>query len=178
MQRPDPSEYEPYYRLYVDQAPDGDVLETLECCVRDTVALLSDVSADWVRYRYAPDKWTLGEVLGHVIDAERVFSYRAMCIARGETVDLPSMDQDVYAAHSNAGERPLASLLDELRAVRRASIALFASLDPAVATRAGRASGFPFTVRTFPWILAGHEIHHRKVVESRYLAPLRAGATV
>ncbi len=175
MQRPDAGEYDPYYGLYVGQAPDGDILQSLESSLRDTVALLGDLPAEWARYRYEPGKWTLAEVLGHIVDVERVFAYRAFCIARGETADLPSMDQDTYAAASNAGERSLSSLLEEFEPARRSSIALFAGLDPAVAGRAGRASGCPFTVRTFPWILAGHEIHHRKVIEACYLAPLRAG---
>lgn len=176
MNRPDASEYNSYYGLYVGQVPDGDIFDALRQGVRDTVTLLADLPPDWARFRYAEGKWTLAEVLGHVIDTERVFAYRGMCIARGETADLPSMDQDLYAANSNAGERDLSSLLDELEAVRGASVALFAGLDPAVATRRGRASGFPFTVRTFPWIVAGHEIHHRKVIAESYLGPLRAGA--
>jgi len=176
MKRPDASEYDAYYGLYVGQVPSGDIFSTLREGVRTTVALLSELPPEWATYRYAEDKWSLADVLGHVLDAERVFAYRGMCIARGETADLPSMDQDLYAAGSNAGSRPLASLLDEFAAVRRASVALFAGMDPAVATRQGRASGFPFTVRTFPWILAGHEIHHRKVIEARYLEPLLAGA--
>jgi uncharacterized damage-inducible protein DinB len=176
MKRPDASEYHAYYGLYVGQVPSGDVLATLKEGVRTTVALLSELPPEWAKHRYAEGKWTLAEVLGHVIDTERVFAYRGLCIARGETADLPSMDQDLYAAGSNAGDRPLRSLLDELEAVRRASVALFAGLDPAVATRQGRASGFTFTVRTFPWIIAGHEIHHRKVIEERYLEPLLAGA--
>ncbi|MEE8524383.1 MAG: DinB family protein [Thermoanaerobaculia bacterium] len=175
MKRPDASEYNSYYGLYVGQVPDGDIFDALREGVRETVALLAEVPSDWAGFRYAEGKWTLAEVLGHLIDTERVFAYRGMCIARGETADLPSMDQDVYAANSNAGERGLSSLLDELEAVRGASVALFAGMDPAVATHQGRASGFPFTVRTFPWILAGHEIHHRKVIEELYLKPLRAG---
>lgn len=178
MQRPDPSEYAPYYSTYIDKVPDGDIFETLESSVGETVALLCEVPAAWARYRYAPEKWTLGEVIGHVIDAERVFSFRAFAIARGETADLPAMDQDQYATHSNAGDRPLAALLDELEAARRDSLLLLAGLDPSVHTRQGRASGFPFSVRTFAWILAGHEIHHRKIIIERYLEPLRAGAVV
>lgn len=176
MQRPDPNEYDSYYGLYIRQVPGGEILEVLKTSLQETVSLLRDLPAPWARFRYAPGKWTLSEVVGHVIDTERVFSYRALAIARGDSANLPSMDQDVYAAHSNAGDRPLGSLLEELAAVRRASLALFAGLDPAVHTRAGRASGSPFTVRTFPWIVAGHEIHHRKVITERYLAPLGAGS--
>jgi len=176
MKRPDASEYNAYYGLYVGQVPAGDVFTSLREGVRETVALLAELPPEWGGFRYAEGKWTLAEVLGHVIDTERVFAYRGLCIARGETADLPSMDQDLYAANSNAGERSLQSLLAELAAVRGASVTLFAGIDPAVATRGGRASGFPFTVRAFPWIIAGHEIHHRKVIEERYVEPLLAGA--
>jgi hypothetical protein len=178
MQRPDPSEYDSYYSLYVNQVADGDILEALANGVQETDALLRDVSPDWARYRYAEGKWTTSEVIGHIVDTERVFAYRALCVARGDTGDLPSMDQDQYAAGSNASDRTLVSLLDELQAVRGASVTLFANLDPSTHTRAGRASGCPFTVRTFAWIIAGHEIHHRKAIAERYLAALRDGATV
>ncbi len=177
MRRPDANEYDEYYAMYVGQVPEGDVLTTLREGVAETVKLLRGLPPEWGRFRYAEGKWTLAEVVGHIIDTERVFSYRGMCIARGETAELPSMDQEVYAAHSNAGERDLESLLDELEAERGASVALFAGMDAAAAGRQGHAAGCPFTVRTFPWLLAGHEIHHRKVIEERYLPPLRAAAS-
>lgn len=175
MQRPDPNEHSPYYGRYIDQVEDGDILETLVKSVAETVTLLRDVPADWTSYRYEPEKWTLGEVVGHVIDMERVFAYRALAIARGETADLPGADENGYAAASNAAERDMASLLDELKAVRGASLALFANLDPAARERTGRANGSEVSVRTFPWLVAGHEIHHRKVIVERYLEPLSAG---
>ena len=174
MQRPEASEYDSYYATYIDQVPDGDILEILRRGVQETDALLRGVPAEWGRYRYAEGKWTIGEVIGHIIDAEWIFSYRALCMARGDTADLAAMDQDLYGEMSNAAERPLDSLLGELVALRGASLALFTGLDAAAHLRRGRASGCPFTVRTFPWILAGHEIHHRKVLVERYLAPLRA----
>lgn len=176
MQRPDPSEHNPYYGRYIEQVEDGDILETLVKSVAETVTLLRDVPADWVRYRYEPEKWTIGEVVGHVIDMERVFAYRALAIARGEAVDLPGADENGYAAASNAAEREIGSLLDELKAVRGASLSLFANLDPAAFERTGRANGSEISVRTIPWLVAGHEIHHRKVIVERYLEPLRSGA--
>lgn len=171
--RPTPSEHDDYYRLYIDQVPEGDVLGILAASLEATLDRLRDLPKAWQSFRYEPDKWTINEVIGHVIDVERTFAYRAMCMARGEQRDLPIFDQDTYAAASNAASRPLAALLGELVSVRRASLTLFASFDDAALGRAGKASGFPFTVRTFPFLIAGHEIHHRRVIEERYLPAMQ-----
>jgi len=175
MQRPQPAEYNEYYSLYVNQVPDGDILQILGNGVKRTAGLLGGLPAEWETYRYEPGKWSVREVLGHVIDVERVFAYRALAIARADSTPLPGMDQDVWSAASNAADRPLARQLEDLRSARASSIALFESFDDAVWEKSGTASGFPFTVRTFPWILAGHEIHHRRVLEERYLKALRDG---
>ena len=174
MKRPHPSEHAEYYGLYVNQVPDGDVLEILDEEVGRTVELLGGLPPEWETYRYEPGKWSVREVMGHVVDGERLFGYRALSIARADPADLPSMDQDQWAGSSNAGDRPLAALLDDLERARRSSIAMFESFDEEMWARRGMASGFEFSVRTFPYILAGHEIHHRRVLEERYLKPLRA----
>ncbi len=171
--RPAASEYDDFYHGYVDQVPAGDVLGVLGSSVEETLGLLRELPESWQRYRYESGKWTINEIIGHVIDAERAFAYRALCMARGEQGDLPAFDQDGYAAVSNAASRPSAALLGELASVRRASLTLFASFDDQALAQSGRASGFPFTVRTFPFIIAGHEIHHRRVIEKRYLAELK-----
>ena len=169
MQRPDPSEYDPYYALYIDQVEDGDILETLVKSVAETVMLLRDVPPEWMRHRYAPEKWSLGEVLGHVIDAERVFGYRALVFARGDSSPLPSMEQDDYVTAGNFGQRTLGDLTEEF-AHQRASLAvLFRSFDDETWMRRGTASGFEFTVRAVAYILAGHAHHHAAVVRERYL---------
>ncbi len=169
MQRPQPSEYEEYYTLYVNQVPDGNILQILGDGVKRTADLLGGLPPDQETYRYESGKWSVREVLGHVIDVERVFAYRALSIARADPAALPGMDQDVWSAAANAGDRPIARQLEDFRSARASSIAMFESFDDAVWERRGTASGFPFTVRTFPWILAGHEIHHRRVLEERYL---------
>ncbi len=161
MRRPEPSEYEEYYGLYVNQVPDGDVLQILEQGVGRTAELLGGIPEAWETYRYAPEKWLLREVMGHVLDVERLFSYRALSIARSDPAHLPSMDQDQWAAASNAAERPLASLLDDFARARASSLAMLRGLAGDAWDRRGVASGFEFTVRSFPYILAGHEIHHR-----------------
>ncbi|MEM7350407.1 MAG: DinB family protein [Acidobacteriota bacterium] len=169
MQRPQPADYAEYYGLYVGQVPEGNILEVLAGEVRRTAELLADVPADQETYRYEAGKWSIREVLGHIIDTERLFGYRALSIARNDPAALPGMDQDVWAASSNADSRPLAALLSDLDRARQSSIALFESFDEAMWDRSGIASDCRFGVRAFPYIIAGHEIHHRKVLAERYL---------
>ncbi|MCP3958849.1 MAG: DinB family protein [bacterium] len=176
MRRPNPDEYNEYYSLYINQVPEGDILEMLATGVQASRRLLGGLPEAWEVYRYEPGKWSLREVVGHVIDVERVFGYRALSMARSDPAHLPGMDQDPWAASSNAGDRPLASQLEDLERARASSIAMFESFDGETWDRRGTASGFEFTVRAFPYILAGHEIHHLRVLEERYLKPLRDAA--
>lgn len=173
--RPEPSEHHEYYRGYIDQVPPGNILDLMQETLRHTKEVLAHVPERHGDFCYEPGKWSLKDVVGHMVDTERVFAFRALSMARQDPAALPAMDQDLYAAANNTGDRSLASLVDELEAVRRASIALFSSFDAAAAARTGTASGFPFTVRTFPYIIVGHEIHHCRVLEKRYLGALKAG---
>jgi uncharacterized damage-inducible protein DinB len=169
LPRPTPSEHDPYYQRYVDLVPDGDILLTLRHQLANTLQLLEDLPEDRETFRYAEGKWSLREVLGHLIDVERLFEFRALAMARQDGVDLPGMDQDVWAAHGRANERRIPDLTEEWKTVRRGAIHLFATFDEAAGARTGRASGRSFTVRTFPWLIAGHELWHRKIIEERYL---------
>ena len=173
MQRPEPSEYHEFYGPYIDAVPAGDILEHLDQGVRRTLEVLGGLPAEWETFRYEPGKWTVREIVGHVTDAERMYSYRALSVARRDPATLPSMDRDLWLANSNAGSRPLPSLLEDFERARRSSIALFDSFDDDMWLHRGRASAFEFTVRAFAYIIAGHEIHHRRVLEERYLKPLR-----
>jgi hypothetical protein len=168
LPRPAPDEHAAYYGTYIGQVPDGDILELLATQVDETVALLSAVAPERETYRYAPGKWSIREVVGHIIDTERVFALRALWFARRAEGAQPSMDQDRWAEVSNAGDRPLADLIAELRAVRDASLALFASFDDEIGLRQGVASGNAFTVRAIAWIIAGHERHHRTILRREY----------
>lgn len=168
LTRPDPSEYADYYARYVAGVPEGDILQILRDQLGETLALLQSVPPDRETYRYADDKWSIREVVGHVIDVERLFAFRALSIARSDGVDLPGMDQDEWAASSGAHQRSLDELGAEWAALRRANIHMFASMDEKTGARSGRASGYDFTVRSFPWIIAGHERWHRDCLERDY----------
>ncbi len=169
MDRPEPSEYFEYYGRYVNLVPEGDIISVLESELQRTLDMLEGVPEELEEYKYQPGKWSVREVIGHVIDAERVFQNRAFHFARRDPAPLPSMEENDYARVSNAGQRPLQELAQEFEAVRRSSIALFRSFDDEVALRRGTASGNEFSVRSTAYIMAGHEIHHRSVLENRYL---------
>lgn len=170
LQRPAPDEYDDYYGLYIRQVPaEGEILETLGRQIELTGEIVGRVPAELETHRYAPNKWSVREVLGHMLDTERVFAHRALWFARASPEPLPGMDQDPWARVSNAGERQLADLFGEFALTRMANLAMFRSFDDRSWLRRGVASGCLFTVRSMPFILAGHEIHHRRVLEERYL---------
>lgn len=168
ISRPGADEYAPYYAKYVEKVPGGDLLALLERQGKDTAALLRDLPDGAARHRYAPDKWSVKEVLGHIADAERVFAYRALCIARGDQTPLPSFDENAYAGASGADARPMADLAAEFLAVRAASVALLAGLDEERLARRGTASGKTISVRALAHVIAGHEKHHVAILHERY----------
>ena len=168
--RPAPGEYAPFHAGYVAMVPDGDVLATLKKQLGETLRLLSRLGEPKSRYRYAPGKWSIREVVGHLIDAERVFTYRALTFARGDKTPLPGFDENMWAAASNADARTLKSLLEELKAMRSATLALFKSFNAEQLARIGIASGHPVSVRGLLYVTTGHERHHIKILRERYLA--------
>jgi uncharacterized damage-inducible protein DinB len=167
--RPDADEFAPYYGRYIEQVPDGDVLETLERQLEEMVALVDRFGEARGGHRYAEGKWSVKEVLGHIADAERIFTYRALCAARGETGGLPAFDENAYVANANFDARTLNSLLGELTAIRRATLAFFRSLDSATLARRVVANNVPVSARALAWIVAGHERHHLNLLRDRYL---------
>jgi uncharacterized damage-inducible protein DinB len=176
--RPDASEHLPYYGKYVERVPDGDLLQTLRTQLDETLALVRGLPEERGGHRYAPGKWSIREVLSHVIDAERIFAYRALRIARGDATPLASFDENAYAAESNAAARTLADLAEELAHVRLGNLALFRGLDDEALARRGTASGGEVSVRALAWIIAGHERHHVALLRERYLAEAPAAAAV
>lgn len=169
MQRPEPSEHREYYGLYIGKVPEGNIISILDEQLAQTLDILGNVSPERADYAYEPGKWTIKEVIGHLIDTERVFAYRALHFARNDPAPLPSLEQDDWASASNASARSLEDLLEDFAAVRKSNIALFKSFSDEMWMRRGTASGFEFTVRAFPYIIAGHEIHHRLLLQERYL---------
>lgn len=169
LPRPQAHEYNPYYQKYIEQVPEGDIVETLAREMETTRALLASVPADKEEYRYAEGKWSLREVVGHLIDTERLFSFRALWFARGAQGDMPGMDQNEWARLSTAGSRPLAELAREWAALRESNILFFGSLTEEDGKRQGVASNFEVTVRALPWMMAGHELYHRMLIRRDYL---------
>ena len=166
--RPNTDEYAPYYQKYVDRVPAGDLLTLLARQGEETAALLGKVKEQDAGHRYAPDKWSIREVVGHVTDAERVFAYRALRFARGDEGALLSFDEKAFVAGGGFDRRTLADLVAELRAVRQATLALLRSLDETAWARGGTASDKHVTVRALGHIIAGHEAHHVAILKERY----------
>jgi uncharacterized damage-inducible protein DinB len=171
--RPQASEYAPYYEKYVALVPDGEIVETLGLQSKEMKLLLGTLSEEGAEFRYSPGKWSIKEVLGHISDTERIFAYRLLRIARGDLTPLAGFEQDDYVKAGNFSARPLAKLLEEFTAVRQATIALVESLDEAAELRRGVASQKEISARALVFLIAGHQQHHRVVLQERYLPALR-----
>lgn len=167
--RPTPAECGPYYAGYFPRVPDGDLAETLAAQGEEHARLFDGLAPERHDHRYAPGKWSVKELLGHLIDTEWVFAYRSLRFARGDVTPLAGMDQDVFVAGGRFGRRSLSSMVGEYRALRAATVALLSGLDGQALAAPGTASGMPFTVRSLFWFVAGHERHHVAVLRERYL---------
>jgi len=169
MSRPDRGEAAEYYFTYIDKVPDGDIVAILEAQLPETLAVLRDITEEQSRHHYAPGKWTIRQMMGHVSDTERLFVFRAMWFARGLEPALPSFDQEVAVPASGADERSWRSHVDEFDAIRASTLAFFQHLPDDAWMRRGTASGNPFTVRALAFITAGHVAHHMGILRERYL---------
>lgn len=166
--RPETGEYGDFYQGYVEKVGDGNIFDILMDQMHETHTLIGSLTPEQATCRYAEDKWTVKEVIGHLIDSERVFAYRGLCFSRGERKDLPGFDQDEYVKEANFNDRSLQSLGEEYFSQRNSTIALFKSLPEDIMLRKGKANGFTFTVRSIPFIIAGHERHHLDVLKQKY----------
>ena len=162
-------EFAPFYARYLALVPHGDVLATLETQLAETVVVIDSIGESRADHRYAPGKWSVRQLVGHAIDTERIFTYRALAAARGEAAALPGFDEHAYAEHAGFESRSLGSLLGEWTAVRRATLSLFRNLDEPALMRRVTANDAPLSVRAAAWIIAGHELHHREILRWRYL---------
>jgi len=167
--RPEVTEYFEFYEGYVSSVPDGDIIAILQNQLRSSLDLLRDVPPGKIDFRYAPGKWSLKEVVGHVLDIEWTFAYRALTFARCDAPPLPGVDHDEYMGRANFAAREMSGLVDELEHLRCAGLQLFDSFDAATLDRGGVASGYPITVRAILYIIAGHAEHHMNVLRERYL---------
>lgn len=166
--RPDSSETAPYYFTYIDKVPGDDILPLLHAQSDETLAFLAGISEEKSMHRYAPEKWSIRQVVNHVNDTERAFVFRALWFARGFDTPLPGYDQIVAAAGAQADEFSWASHLEDFRAVRQATLTFYRSLPAAAWMRKGIASDNPFTVRSLAFIIAGHVAHHLAILRERY----------
>ena len=165
-----PEEYNPYYKTYIEKMSfDSALWLALKTQGETIYKFYKSVPVDKHNYRYAENKWTVKEILLHIIDAERVFAYRALRIARQDKTALAGFDQDDYVINSNAENRSMTSLLEEYRSVRMASVALFESFSDEALLSIGTASGSSVSVRAIGCIILGHEKHHQQIIEERYL---------
>jgi uncharacterized damage-inducible protein DinB len=169
--RPETTEAAPYYFTYINQVTGDDPLTTIEKQAKDSLGFFRNISEEKSLYRYAPDKWSIREVLNHVTDTERAFAFRSLWFARGFNIPLPSYDQNIASAGAEADKVSWAAHIEECERVRLATISLFKNMPPEAWNRSGIASDNRFTVRALAFIIAGHVTHHIRIVRERYLTP-------
>ena len=166
--RPEAGEYNPYYDRYISLVSGTDILGTLDAQRRQTLLLLSGRDDADGSFRYAPDKWSAKEVLGHVCDSERIFAYRALRISRGDQTPIEGFEQDDYVKNGPFAKMPMEEIVEDYIAVRRATLTLFRNLDESAWTRRGVANKNDISVRALAYVIAGHELHHRGILEEKY----------
>jgi DinB superfamily len=170
MPKPSPETYFAYFKKYVDQVPEEDLATAFSHQLTIIKNFLTSITEERSMYAYAAGKWTLKEVLLHITDTERIFNYRALAIARKETVSLPGFDENLYAENSNANRRTWQNLVDEFLAVRSSTEFLYKSFTDEALASSGIASNNPLTVNSLGFTTLGHFYHHKTVMEERYLS--------
>jgi len=170
MDRPEPTEYAPYYERYISLVPEADITSTLAAQQDELRSLFAAVPEEKGAYAYADGKWTIKELLSHIIDGERIFAYRALRISRGDKSPIEGFEQDDYIATSNANNRTFADLLDEFTLERQANLHLFRNISAVGSQEIGTANDNPISARAIAWIMAGHVRHHLDVLKTRYLS--------
>lgn len=169
IQKPSPQEYNAYYQPFIDLIEGDDLTQILENTHSATHKLIRNLPIEKQDYSYAEGKWTIKEVLLHLLDTERIFAYRALRFARQDKTDLPGFEQNDYVPVANASKRSIESIAQELAAVRRSTILLFQNFDEAMMNSKGTANGFEMSVRAISLIIPGHELHHCNIIRERYL---------
>lgn len=169
IERPDPSEYADYFERYISLVPEGDVHMVLRDQIEMHLREIGALTESQANYRYAAGKWSVKEVIGHLADTERIFTYRATCFARADPQSLPGFDENAYVAHAEFGRLPLRDILNEFRTTRASTFAFFRNLDAEALMRRGVANDRAYSVRAIACIIAGHEAHHWRIFRERYL---------
>jgi uncharacterized damage-inducible protein DinB len=172
MPRPISGTYHPYFDNYISKVTVDNPMKLLREQIIDFKALLSEVPEELEEHRYAEGKWTVKEVVGHMIDSERIFAYRALCVARGETISLPGFEENEYAVTGRFNKRFLYDLIHEFGTVREATISLYKSFDEEALNTVGSANNNATTPLAILWVIAGHHIHHDQVLRERYLSEI------
>ena len=167
--RPSPTEHAAFYAKYIVRVPDGDIVDILRDQIGETAKFLRGIPSDRTSAGYAPGKWTIRDIIGHVADTERIMGYRALRFARGDETPVPGFDENTYVPQAGASSRDVDNLVRELEIVRAATVALFSGLPSHAWRRTGTANGTPVTVRALAAIIAGHERHHVAIIRERYL---------
>lgn len=163
------NEYAPFYKTYIEAVGVVDLFAVLESSLADLISTLQHLPEEKLTYRYEKDKWTIKELLQHIIDTERVLSYRALRFSRNDATELPGYDENWFVSNSNGNERSIEELLNEFSLVRKSSIALLKSFTEEMFLLSGTANNADMTVRAISFIIAGHQIHHLNVIRERYL---------
>ncbi len=170
IEKPGEGEYPAYAHIYLDLLPaDGLILQHLDDNLKSTRRFVASIPKARLLHRYAEGKWTIKEILGHIVDDERIYVYRALRFARNDGTELPGFDQDHYAQYSEANQRDITDLLHEFALVRQSTIAFFNSLDDAALMRTGVADGHRASVRALAYHIAGHQLRHMNIIKERYL---------
>lgn len=167
--RPGDDEYDAYYKNYVSLVADGDIVETLSNQIAETRRVLSEINSEKAGFRYADGKWSVRELVGHIIDAERIFAYRALRIARGDATPIEGYEQNPYVENAAFDDCDLADLTEEFALLRRANVLMYRGLPEAAWQRRGVANDCEISVRALAYISAGHELYHLDILRSRYL---------
>ena len=169
MPKPSTNSYAPYFQRYIDQVPETDLNAAFQNQAARLNDFLNTITEDKSAYAYAEGKWTIKELLQHIIDAERIFAYRALCFARGEKISLPGFDENEYAANSNGNGRTWKGLVEEFLAVRKSTELLFESFSEEALNNPGLSSNNTTTAASLGFITVGHYYHHKKILEERYI---------
>lgn len=167
--KPKQGEYPPYFETYYSRIPEGNIFDTLMKANMDTIDLITSVDGETLEFRYAEGKWNIPEIIQHIMDSERIFAYRALRIARGDKSENPGYDENVFAANSHASSRNVMDMVREFSLLRASTIELFKSFTEEALNEQGFANGYQVTPAALIYAIAGHEIHHLRVIEERYL---------